>query len=312
VIVVVILLGLGWYGLRRLGLGTGVARFPMPLIAVDTAVLTTISIEKEDEQLTFRREDAGWIVSNGRLHLRALADPMHRLLEVFSLIQTHGLFDKEAVADGRHGTDPPEGLRVRLYAGEQALESFTLGRFHFDPQQRRYTSYLRLAGQQEIHIVDGERTLPLRTRFEAYRHRELLRLPHAARITRLEYHRSDTTFRFERLPTGWRMNGAIPIDSSEAETFLRRLRQVKGGVFADDFDELMAQSRLLYTLSIHGEDLPAPIELHCYSDSSRQPPFVLRSSMHPEVFFASDSSGLYHELFSLPEKWRALAAPPTQ
>ncbi len=303
-----IVLGLGWYAIDRLlDFGSETRAFPAPLITLDTAAVTAVILRREPE-LSFVREATGWIASNGRLHLVADPGRMQDLLVVLREIRAEALAAAGAGEETGFGVEEPEGIRVQVYAGEALVEDFTLGRFHYQADRRRNITYLRLTGQHEVYVVDGAATLPLRGRFDDYRRRDLLRLPPAATVTALHYQKGDSLFRFSRRAGAWQGNGGTPIDSAEAAAYCKRLYHLRGDAFADDFDELMAQHLLHQTLTVYSPDLPAPIHLFCYRDSTREPPFILRSSRRPEVFFASDSNGLYRQLFEAPERWRSLEA----
>lgn len=303
-----IVLGLGWYGIHRLfDFSSETRAYPASLIALDTATVTAIILRREQE-LSFRREATGWIVSNGRLHLMADAGRIRNLLAALRVIRAEGLAAAKPEEAAEFGIEEPEGIRVQVFTGESLAEDFTLGRFHYHPDRRRNITYLRFAGQHEVYLVDGVQTLPLRADFDDYRRRDLLRLPASALITALHYEKGDSSYRFDQSNGAWRLNGEMPVDSVEITAFFRRLHHLRGEAFADDFDELMAQHLLDQTLTIYSPALTAPLHLYCYRDSTREVPFILRSSLYPELFFASDSNGLYRLLFEAPEKWRALAA----
>ncbi len=303
-----IVLGLGWYGMHRLfDLGSGARAFPAPLITLDTAAVTAVILRQEQE-LSFRREATGWIVSNGRLHLMADPGRVRSLLAALGEIRAEGLAAATPGEAAEFGMEEPEAIRVQIFTGESLAEDFTLGRFHYLPERRRNITYLRLAGQHEVFLVDGVQTLPLRDEFDDFRRRDLLRLPPGSSITALHYQKGDSLYRFERSDGAWRVNGSLPVDSAEVTAFSRRLQYLRGEAFADDFDELMAQHLLHQTLTIYSPALTPPLYLYCYRDSTRALPFILRSSLYPELFFASDSNGLYRQLFEAPERWRALVA----
>lgn len=298
-----IVLGLGWYGIHRLfDFSSETRAYPASLIALDTATVTAIILHQEQE-LSFRREATGWIVSNGRLHLKALPSKVAELLEALQRIQAEHLLEPSPAPEVDFGLDENSGISIRVYTSRGLAEAFTLGRFHYDEEMRRNITYLRLAGQLEIYAVDGLQTLPLRAKFEDFRRRDLLRLP-AVRFDSLTYQRGDTAYRFQRSGDRWQKSDGQLLDSAAAAAFFQRLRRLQGAAFADDFDELMAQELPQRSLTLYDESLPAPLVVYSYRDSSRQPPFVLRSSQYPESFFASDSSGLYHDVFAAPEAWR--------
>ena len=299
-----ILAGILVFALRRLDERRPDPPFQAPLIEIDTAAVAAIRIHQV-ASLSFQREATGWIVSDGRLHLKAVPSKMAELLNALHYIRAEHLLEPAPGID--FGLDGESGISIRVYTSNGLTEAFTLGRFHYDEEMRRSITYLRLAGQREVYAVDGLQTLPLRAEFEDFRRRDLLRLP-ALRFDSIAYQRGDTTFCFYRSGDRWQSSDGQLLDSTEVAGFFQRLRRLQGATFADDFDELMAQQLQHRSLALYHASLPTPLFVYSYHDSTRHPPFVLRSSQYPEIFFASDSSGLYRDVFAAPEAWRSLKA----
>ncbi len=278
--------------------------FEAALIRVDTAAVSSILINPKGKHpgITFKREGKIWISSRGNISVRALPDPVNQLLSSLSLIKTDYLAAKQADAWEEYGVTQTNSTRVRVFQNEKLLEDFLIGRFSASEAERNAVSYLRLAGEDEVYAVNGFQALPFTRHFNSYRNPLLLSLKPERSLIRLDYHRADTVFSF--IPKGEQRQGKslLAVDSAEIEAYCRKLHRVEGHFFADRFDEMQAGALPRRSLVLHGADDSVTVTL--YRDSTRDDrPFILYSSQYPDTFFASDSTGLYKEIFAQPERW---------
>ena len=288
------------YGLTRLFSRRPESSFKAELIKVDTAAISSIVIDpkgKEDEEITLKREPGGWIVTNGRLSLRAVPEAVNPLLNSLALIRTKRIAAKDPEKWPEFEVEEGDGTRVKVYQGETKTEDFLIGRFSFNPQAQSGVSYIRLNGQNEVYAVDGFQTLTFGQGFNAYRNRGFLKLTPDMKIREFDFHQTGNTYTFKEDGGQWLLNGKTKPDSAAVANFLNALGNVPGDDFADDFDELRTGELEKQSLTLRGEGIDPPIVISSYRDTTRGKPFVLHSSQHPETFFASDSSGLFKRLF---------------
>jgi hypothetical protein len=305
ILLLVFLILLCIYGLTQFFSGKRESSFKAELIEVDTADVTSISIDPkgEVEEFTLKREGNQWIVTNGAVSVQATSNPVNSLLDNLTLIRTNRIAAKSPDKWSEYEVAEGEGTRVKVYRQDELLEDFIIGRFSFDQQARSGTSYIRLAGQEEVYAVDGFQMLSFNQGMTAYRNRTLLKLKPEMKIAELDYHTPDSTYRFYRQNEQWTRNGTAALDSAAVATYLNALRNLSGEHFADDFDELKAGDYALKSIVLRGDNIEEPLRIDAYRDTTRERPFVLHSSQYPEVFFESDTSGLYKRVFGPPESF---------
>lgn len=299
-LLVVFLVLLGIYGLTKVFSGKKDQSFKAELIEVDTAAVTQIMINTkgpESEEITLKKEEAGWIASNGNLNVKAPPSVVSSLLGNLVLIKTKRIAANKPEKWTDFELEEGQATRVRVYNGEKVLEDFLVGRFSFNQQTRSGISFLRLTGENEVYAVDGFQSLTFGQGFDAYRNKTIVKMKPEMQVTEFSYRQPDTTLNFFLANDTWTVNGEMPLDSTKVGGYLNVLRNISGTEFADDFDELQSSNYEYKTLTIKGNNILDPFVVTCYRDTSREKPYIIHSNVNNEAYFASDSAGVYKRLF---------------
>lgn len=299
-LLIVFLVLLGIYGLSKVFSSKKDQSFKAELIAVDTTSVTQVIINTkgpESEEITLKKEEAGWIASNGQLNVKAPSGTISSLLGNLVLIKTKRVAANKAEKWSEYELEEGQATRVRVFDGDKLLEDFLVGRFSFNQQTRSGISFIRLTGENEVYAVDGFQTLTFGQGFEAYRNKEIIKMTPEMTVTEFSYKQPDTTLNFFLANDIWTLNGATPLDSNKVAGYLNVLRNISGSEFADDFDELQSSNYEYKTLTVKGNNILDPFIITCYRDTTRAKDYVIHSNRNTEAYFASDSSGVYQRLF---------------
>lgn len=300
ILLIIFLVLLAIYGITRLTSKQRQSSFDTELIAVDTARVSsvTIRLKDADADIILKREAGAWLVSNGQISTEAVPSAVEAILGALTEIQTKRIVAKNSEKWADYEVEDGAGTRVTVYDGEEVLEDFVVGRFNFNQQTRSGTSYVRIAGEDEVYAVDGFLTLTFSQGFDSYRDRTILKLDAGQEITSVRFSSPDTTRQLVKVGEAWQIDGAVPADSALVAQYINGLRNLSGSTFADDFDELQADDYRYRSVTINGNNLLQPLSITCYLDTTRtEEPFIIQSSQHPDVFFASDTTGVYERVF---------------
>lgn len=266
------------------------------IITLDTSAVSIIEITNPAQQgklIRLQREQNGWIVSNGRIHVKAQSKPVEDVLHSLYKVTTDDLAAKRPEEWDQYGLSDEQAIRIRIYIGDDLLEDFLIGSRNNDT----HTSWLRLAGEPEVYAVSNTDFSVLRRSFQAYRCRTILSLADDAQIEAFQYLLSDTTLRYRRYGTGWQLNDSLLLDPAPVNRYLQGLRKVGGEHFADDFDDNAGAEKRLRSLWLQVVGRQQPLVVNIYVDSSRQQPYILHSSQNPSNWFAVDSTLVFARLF---------------
>lgn len=291
---------LGIYGLTKVFSGKKDRSFDTNLITVDTAAVTQIVIDPkapEEQEITLKKEATGWIASNGTLNVKATQTSVNTILGNLLLIKTKRIAAKKPEKWKDYEVTDSLGTRVQVYEKGKLAEDFIVGRFSFNQQARSGISFIRLNGENEVYAIDGFQTLTFGQGFNSYRDKSILQLKPEMEITEFSYERSDSAaLNFLKVDGQWQINGN-PLDSAKVASYLNGIRTISGTDFADDFDEIQADNYRYKTLTIKGNNILDPLVVQAFQDTTKEKPFIIRSSQNQEAYFASDSTGVVQQLF---------------
>jgi len=272
--------------------------FKTELIQLDTASITSILLyPKSDnqEETLLKKEGNFWVVSKGNITTKANQGAVQSILRNLALIKTKRVASKSVEKWTDYEVEESSGSRVKAYAGDQLLEDFIVGRFNFNQQSRQGISYVRLTQGNEVYAVDGFLSMTIGQGFDAYRNKEILNVS-KDNLAKITINTLGTTTILQKGIADWTQDGA-PIDSATIATYLTGLQNVSGASFVNDFDEIGSQSLLYKTLSLEGNNIPSPILIKAFRDTTRAVPYILQSSSNEGNYFASDVDGPFEKLF---------------
>ncbi len=294
-LLLLLLVGIG-YGIRHFSLGKSKDGFHATLIQLDTARITAMLITPPGGQpdIALRREANGWLVATAQHHVPVRPEVMSQLLGRLREVRIREIATQGRRDWAQYGVDERQGVRVRIYQERQLLEDFIVGTDATETQ-----AFVRISGQEEVYVTDNALFRAVRQEFNPVRSQLLLQLPATLKNLTLEWRRPDTSFIMQQMDDSWQLNAQV-IEASLAVNWLHAIRQLHGAVFADDFDEVSGEKFLYHTLTIHSQALQEPLVVQCYRDTTRTLPFVLHSNQNPRAFFATDSAGLFQQLFLPP------------
>ncbi len=265
------------------------------LIQVDTAAVTAIMITPGNatDEISLYREGSDWIVSTQRLSIKPPANTVQQLLKSLVTLKTNQVLTNLSEAEEAFGLDETQATRVRVYGGTHLLEDFWVGK---KVPSDTATFYLRFSGAKEVYLVRSELHDLVGLSFDSYRNRQIINISVPADLQSFSYETLDSTYFFSKKDNKWTLAGNL-IDSIALEKLITGWRAVSGTWFADDFDEVQDARFLYKKLTINLKSKDDPIQISCYRDTTRTPPYVIHSSQNKDTYFASDSLGIYRVLF---------------
>jgi hypothetical protein len=131
--------------------------------------------------------------------------------------------------------------------------------------------------------------------FNNFRNKQLFQV-NKDDITELSLKSAGDLQTFQKIDGNWLFAGMEAVDSVKMATYVNGLANVSGFDFADQFQP--NSSQLLHQLEIKANNLMDELTITAYESNDTEKPFVVHSTLNPEAYFLSDSSGVYQKLFS--------------
>lgn len=286
------------YSITQFGFQKKTRSFNPNLIQLDTASVTSITIlPKSDnqEEMVLVKENGTWMAKKGSVQTKANKGAVESILRNLALIKTKRVATKNTEKWSDYEVAIGEGSQLKVYNGESELANFVVGRFNFNQQTRSGISYVRLNSGDEVYAVDGFLSMTMGQGFDSYRNKELLKI-NKDQLTKIAINTQGTTAIYQKLGTTWSKDG-VPVDSTQMATYLTGLQNINGTSFADDFNAAASNDLLFKTLSLEGDNIPAPIIVKIFKDDTRSEPYVIQSSQNLDGYFSSGEDGVFKTLF---------------
>ena len=274
------------------------------IIKIDSAQVTSIIIRSKTDSLTeilLRRENEHWTVSKHNKTVPAARETVRELLSSLQVIKASHIAAKSSDKWEEYEVGDDKASHLSVYSGNKVLTDFYVGKFLVNQEARQITSFFRLNDREEVFAVEGMAGMVFGQGFDSYRDKRLLDLDLNS-IDQLKFE-GDQHFMAAEKEGEWLLDGSERIDSNKIQGFLINLLSMSGEAFANDFNPDAGQAKLLKKLTISGSNMPEPVVVRCWQDTTVSKPFIIQSSQFPESFFVSDSSRLFQRLFKPVSEW---------
>ncbi|MBN1199358.1 MAG: DUF4340 domain-containing protein [Bacteroidales bacterium] len=260
----------------------GTRTFKNDLVEVNTEEITAIEIFPKvaaGEKIRLFLENGQWMVESGEEKYMADGNMAGSLLNDLNQATPESVVAVSKDRWKNFEVTDSLGTRVKLFKNSELAAEVIIGKFTFT-QQRKMTSYVRLAGEKEVYGIDGMLGMAFNRNLNSFRSRLVTRSA-SSNWKRLTYsYPADSSFTLEKTAGKWTMDGQ-PADSAAVAGYLNDIQNLTDGRFAENKPAMPATHLLL----IEGDNQMEPIEIKGYYQDEEN--FLLESSQNRGNFFNS-------------------------
>ncbi len=268
--------------------------FDRELIALDTSEVTEIKIfpKNQGPAMVLSKASDGWRVLSGDVSATAAPNVVKSLLGELVSIKPRRIVSKDRDKFPEYGVSLEEGTRVEVRSGSRKEADFVIGRFNFNQQTRQPLSYVRRFDEEDTYVVEGFLGLSFDQSFESFRDKTIIGSGPHDWIT-IIYKGPEQEVQLHKNENLW-STGEASLDSLTTAQYISKLQTINGTTFDDSGQSLSGRiTESLTLVSSQG----ANIEVTAYLPGTSDQDFVIHSSANNEVYFTSDSSGVYKTVF---------------
>lgn len=274
------------------------------LVAFDTAGVELITIVPKaglSEEFRFTRNNGRWNIIQGETVAVPVQGAVENILSGIMAIKPQTLAAVGKSAQEEYELTDSLATRIKVTGKRgRKLAEVLIGKFSYRQSASPYagygrnnfdvTTYVRLAGEEEVYAVDGFLALTFSGGFNDWRDKTFIRCKRDD-INRITFtYPADSSFSLVKRDSFW-FAGNQKADSLKVADYLSYLSLAEGREFADTFRPGSYPS---YQILIEGNNLLS-ITVKCFRDGDDQ--FILNSSLNPGVYYSSDRDGMFAELF---------------
>ncbi len=197
--------------------------------------------------------------------------------------------------------------RVQVYSGKKVVADVYIGKFSYQQpknqnpymqQQGKMTSYVRMENGKEVYAVNGFLAMTFNRQPNDFRNRSLINSS-KDQWTRLSFTGPQEIFNLTKQGTSWMIDG-LETDSTTTAKFLNSLNRLNSSDFIEP--STLVSDNPVYTLTIEGENIPAPIKIYAHeADTSNK--FAISSSLNQGTYFSGGKSDLFDKVFPVKESF---------
>ena len=282
--------------------------FRSDLVSVDTAKITKIVITPQiggGDEITFTKTGSDWELKSAGKSYKSDKNTIKNILTKLSILRPERVAAIEKSKWKEYEVTDSTSTRVTLYSGDKAESEIYVGKFSYTqppkvqgmPQQQqgqgKMSTYVRLAGEDEVYVVDGFLKMDIQPKVDAYRDKNLLTAK-TEDLTKLSFHYpNNDNFTLNLVDNKWMING-MEADSTETVKYLNKLKRVSSSTFMDDAKPLSQTPT--HSVKIGGNNM-IPVEIKAYPIMDTVNLFIMTSSRNPDAKFSGGKNKLFDKVF---------------
>ncbi len=281
----------------RLFKGNRQSSFDPLVVSVDTSAVDLIRIHPKaspDGVFSLERQEGKWMAMNDNMEVDAVTSSVQSLLNQLVSIRAKRVVSKSPDKWPDYEVDESAGTRVEVFGQGKPIVDFIVGAFKYDQANQSASSYIRKTDEQSVYVVDGFLSMSFNQQFNNFRDKTILKTT-ASDLTTIRLLEGAETETFQKVGQSWLFGGMENVDSTQMANYVSGISNVSGFEFVDDFNPSAASP--LRKLEIEANNLMSEITITAYPGTEPETPFIIHSTMNPDVYFRSDSAGIYNRLF---------------
>jgi len=261
----------------------------------DIESIDLIKIHPKDiskKEFSLQKENDKWMIKTDDNSYAADQAIVENALTGINKMKIKNIITKNPDKFGKYELEDGKCKQIRVFSGKKKLINLLIGKFKFDQQTNTASSYVRLAGKNEVYSTDGFSSINISDNISTYRIKDLADF-NTQDVKSIKYIHNNISTELIKQGDDWVL-GNIVIDSLKISNYLSSMSDVKGTKFLninDNWHKPVASDSLIFTLS------DGDINIVAYPDTIISKGFVIHGSANEKAYFESDSTGLYKRIF---------------
>ncbi len=254
------------------------------LVSIDTSKVTRVIIEAPDEQVSLTKtSDGQWQIAlpSGK-KVAAEANKVNSVLGQLMDIRTDRLAAKNEDKWAEYQVDDT-GTKLKVQEGDETTLDMVVG-------QSGFTTYIRIAGEDEVYASDDFRGLGTNDNINHYRDNTFLRMETDSIEFITFNYPGDSSFQLTNMGGSWTLDDSTAADSVKTENYLRNLKLKFNNDFAAEDGSTIGKK--IADIEIVSKNQPR-VSIMAFEDPADS--VIYQSSVNLEAYF--NDSALGEEFF---------------
>ncbi len=182
------------------------------------------------------------------------------------------------------------GVKVIVYSDKNKKTELTLGRFAYNQDTRKPTTFVRVNNEKEVYAVEGYLSMTFNREINSLRDKNIFR-GNQNDLTRISFsYPADSSYTLTKEGNKWLLDGAA-VDSTRMAGYLNSVSYLVGTDFRDDF--IPASVPESYKVVLNGVNMK-PVEIRAFMDAKG---VILNSSENSTSYLSGDKPAISKMIF---------------
>jgi len=281
-------------------------------IDIDNATKVVIKSAKNDTPLELNKEGDNWMVTlEDGSKVQAMDNAVESTFKELEGIKTSQLAAKSTDKWAEYKVDD-QGTNVEVYEGSNKALDIIIGKFDIDPQslqqqggqfggqsQPKFTSYVRLQGENEVFAVKGFYESLNSQTADNYRDKAMFKA-NREDISKVNFNYTDSAYQLVLADSLWIINDK-PADSTKVAQYLNTLSTITGSQFLNkpsgsSIATIAVETKDGKTTTFNAYDKPAAATEGDDKEKKGQE-YIVSSDALSNSYFDATSSSLFKRVF---------------
>jgi hypothetical protein len=263
-------------------------------VMVDTAKVSAIIIKPKQgkDEIKISRAGNRWTIEYKGKNIRPDKQAIEAMLNELINIQADHIAGTDKSDWLTYEVTDTSSIHVRVEQEGKKVTDFLIGKFSYQQNPQKFTSYLRMEGEDEIYAVQGFLSMTFGRGISELRDKTVVDL-NPNFITRVTFtYPADSSFVLEKINNRWNIPG-MDADSTKSASFVNTLVHLNS---YDILPDPAMQGKLLYSVKIEGNNIQ-PVLLNAF-ESDTTIKRVITSSLNPDVQFHGTRGDIFRQIFA--------------
>jgi hypothetical protein len=275
--------------------------FNSQFISVDSAKITSFVIKARGakDEIKISKSGSYWTFTNNGKTLKAEKGIMEGMVAEIMNIKAERIAatDKEQWA-ALEVTDSAS-TRVKVYEGEKLTADFLVGKFSYQQNPQKFTTYVRPYGEDFVYAVSGFLAMTFNKDVNDLRDKTLVNV-NSSDITKISFsYPADSSFILALDKNAWTINGE-KADSGKVVEYLNTISHLTSYNFVG---ESVSQANQAFAVNIEGKNFQ-PVNIKAFATPDTTVRHIVTSNMNPDARFDGSKSDLLKQVFASAKKFK--------
>ena len=240
------------------------------------------------ETVTLVKENEKWMIESEVQKFNANQSLPGSMISELNNLKPESVVATQKSQWGQYEVTDSLGTRVKLFGGGELLSDLIIGKFNFNQQTRKLTSYVRLAEDKEVYGVDGFLSMTFNRDVASLRDQTVINSVRS-NWTKLTFsYPADSSFVLAKTGDTWYIGG-VPADSADVAGYFSGISNLNDNNFYNE----KPTGQPTHALVIEGNNMDMPVRITGYSQQSGN--YIIGSNLNEGTFF--NSKELAEEIF---------------